>query len=49
MDEGLLVSNPFARQGAYPEPPKGTYIPDEDFRALHAALPGYVKPVVLVV
>jgi integrase len=48
MDEGLVTANPFARRKAYPEPPKGRYIPDEDFRALHANFPDYVKPFVLV-
>ena len=48
MDQGIVKSNPFARRGAFKEPPKGRYIPDEDFRALLEYLPDFFKPVAQV-
>ena len=47
MDKGLVSRNPFARRGVFPEQPKGKYIPDKEFRKLHAELRDYLKPVAL--
>ena len=47
MDAGIVASNPFARRGLYKEQPVGKYIPDEEFRAILAHLPDYLKPVAL--
>jgi integrase len=47
MGHGLVSQNPFARRGVFPEQPKGKYIPDKNFRKLHAELRDYLKPVAL--
>jgi integrase len=49
MDAGMVKSNPFARRGTFKEEPKGRYIPDQEFRKIYEHVPGYVKPVILVV
>ena len=47
MDEGLVTSNPFARRGHFKEHTAGKYIPDQEFRAIHKNLPGFLQPVAL--
>lgn len=48
MDEGIIKSNPFARRGMFREEPKGQYIKDEDFWRIHALVPEYLQPIILV-
>jgi len=48
IDAGIVSSNPFARRGVFKEEPKGKYMPDNEFWAIHNNLPEYLKPVFLV-
>ena len=48
MDQGIVKSNPFARRGAFKEEPKGQYIPEKEFWAIHKYLPDYLQSVILV-
>jgi len=48
MDAEVIKTNPFARRGTFKEEPKGQYIPNHEFWAIHKNLRAYLKPVILV-